>query len=181
MTFTKEEISLAEQSRVVYLGVTEARLLCVNQVMMNLLNKMKIHGIVIVPMQTIYGRTFKRIKDRAKKRAKVDIAKECLLRRKTTKCARSVEMLYPGIGEVMERIAESCDIEADKWRRTGVYTFSGDPKKCKRLTFKRLQLKLIDHYGCHFSYGTVVQLCVAKNKKRLSSKRYKGLAKMKYQ
>lgn len=54
-------------------------------------------------------------------------------------------------------------------------------KKVKRLTFKRLQQKLSDHYGRQFSYGTVVHMCVARNKKILSSKRYKGLAKIRYQ
>ena len=123
----------------------------------------------------------RRIRDRARKRAKVDIAKEPFLRRKTTKSVKLVEVLFPDIGEVMEAIAESCDVGADKWRRTGVYTFSGDPKNVKRLTFKRLQQKLSDHYGRQFSYGTVVHLCVARNKKRLSSKRYEGLAKIRYQ
>ena len=93
----------------------------------------------------------RRIRDRAKKRAKVDIAKERFLRRKTTKSVKSVEVLFPDIGEVMEAIAESCDVGTDKWRRTGVYTFSGDPKKVKRRTFKRLQQKLSDHYGRQFS------------------------------
>ena len=33
-------------------------------------------------------------------------------------------------------------------------------------------------HGRHFSYGTVVQLCVARNRRRLWSKRYKGVAKV---
>lgn len=81
----------------------------------------------------------------------------------------------------MESIAESCDIGADKWRRTGVYTFSRDPQKEKHLTFKLLQQKLEEHYGRHFSIGTVVQLCIPRNKRRLSSKLYKGVANIKYQ
>ena len=81
----------------------------------------------------------KQIKDKARKRVKVDIAKEKLLKRKTRTSSKSIEKVYPDIGKVMESFAESCDIGADKWRRTGVYTFSGDPKKEKRLTFKWLQ------------------------------------------
>ena len=104
-----------------------------------------------------------------------------MLRGKTSASAKSIEKVYPDIGKVMESIAESCDIGADKWRRTGVYTFSRDPQKEKHLTFKLLQQKLEEHYGRHFSIGTVVQLCIPRNKRRLSSKLYKGVANIKYQ
>ena len=33
-------------------------------------------------------------------------------------------------------------------------------------------------YGRHFSYGTVIQLCVARNRHRASSKWYRGLAQV---
>lgn len=33
-------------------------------------------------------------------------------------------------------------------------------------------------YNRHFSYGSVVELCVARNKRRRSSQRYKGIAKI---
>ena len=33
-------------------------------------------------------------------------------------------------------------------------------------------------YSRKFAYGTVVELCVARNKRRRSSKRYRGLAKV---
>ena len=62
----------------------------------------------------------------------------------------------------------------------GVYTFSGDPKKEKRLTFKHLQ-QTLEHYGRCFSIGTVVKLCVPRNKRISSGKRYKGVANIKYQ
>lgn len=65
--------------------------------------------------------------------------------------------------------------------KNGVYTFSGDQKKTKRVTFSKIQEKLKEHYGRHFSYGTVVQFCVSRHKRRLSSKRYKGVANIKYQ
>ena len=35
-----------------------------------------------------------------------------------------------------------------------------------------------DKYGRKFSYGTVVELCVARNKRHRSSQRYKGVAKV---
>lgn len=81
----------------------------------------------------------------------------------------------------MEKIVAEADVGADKWRRTGVYTFSGDTKKEKRITFKGIAEKLSDHYDEKISYGTVVQLCIPRNKRRLSSKRYKGAANIKYQ
>ena len=41
----------------------------------------------------------------------------------------------------MENIVREADVGADKWRRTGVYTFTGDTKKEKRMTFKKLREK----------------------------------------
>ena len=184
---TKEEVSLTNQSRLVYLDVIQAKQIVSEGITCESSDDDEVDAEVAttqyndVISEDNIRKKIMRIKDRARKRAKVDIAKERFLRRKTIKSAKSVANLYPDIGEVMETIAESCDVGADKWRRTGVYTFSGDPKKVKRLTFKRLQKKLSDHYGRHFSYGTVVQLCVARNKRRSSSQRYKGLAKIKYQ
>ena len=83
-------------------------------------------------------------------------------------------------GEVIEGFVQESDVGADSWRRTGVYTFSGDQKKTKRVTFSKIQEKSKDHYGRHFSYGTVEHLCVARHQRRLSSKSYKGVANVKY-
>lgn len=47
------------------------------------------------------------------------------------------------------------NVGADAWRRMGVLT-----------------------YNCRFSYSTIVQLCVARNKYHFSSQRYKGVAKV---
>ena len=44
--------------------------------------------------------------------------------------------------------------------------------------YERIRLYLQEVYKRHFSYGTVVQLCIARNKRRLSSKRYHGVAKV---
>ena len=72
---------------------------------------------------------------------------------------KTVINTYPDIGEVIESFVQESDVGADSWRRTGVYTFSGDQKKTKRVTFSKIQEKLKEHYARHFSYGTVVQLC----------------------
>lgn len=81
----------------------------------------------------------KQIKDEGKKRAKDEIEMRGLNGKwKSTKNAQSVLSRYPDIGEVMEQIVREADIGADKWRQTGVYTFTGDTKPEKRMTFKRL-------------------------------------------
>ena len=90
---------------------------------------------------------------------------------------KSIVNTYGGIGEVIENIVQESDIGADKWRRT----FSGDTKTKKRVTFSKIQNHLQAHYGRHFSYGTVVQLCIPRHKRRLSSKHYKAVANVKYQ
>jgi hypothetical protein len=124
----------------------------------------------------------KLIKDKAKRKAKAEIEFKGLDgKRKSVKTTKSVLSRHPDIGEVMENIVKDADVGADKWRRTGVYTFTGDTKKEKRMTFKNLQEKLCLHYGEKFSYGTVIQLCVHRNKRRMSSTRYKGVANIKYQ
>ena len=70
-----------------------------------------------------------------------------LLRKKITRSSKSILHKYPDIGDVTERIVEESDIGADGWRRTRVYTFSGDTKKSKRMTFSKIQNKLEEHYG----------------------------------
>lgn len=122
-----------------------------------------------------------RIKDSARKRAKEEIEFNRFMRKKVTPSTKTIIKTYPNIGKVIENFVEECDIGADKWRRTGVYTFSGDIKNTKRVTFGRIQEKLKEHFGREFSYGTFVQLCCARHKRRLSRKRYKGVANVRFQ
>ena len=65
---------------------------------------------------------------------------------------------------------------ADKWQRTGVLTFDGNANIKEEVTYRKIQEHLKEVYGRHFVYGTVVELCVARNKHRCSAKRYRGLA-----
>ena len=64
------------------------------------------------------------------------------------------------------------------WRRTGVLTFDGNANINDEVMYKKIQTHLENVYGRKFAYGTVVELCVARNKRRRSSKRYRGLAKV---
>ncbi len=57
-------------------------------------------------------------------------------------------------------------------------TFDGNARLPQKVTYERIRLHLQKVYGRHFSYGSVVQLCVARNKRHLSSKRYHGVAQV---
>ena len=48
----------------------------------------------------------------------------------------------------------------------------------KKVTFKNTQSHLQEVYKRKFSYGTVVQLCVARNRHRRSAANYRGIAKV---
>jgi len=65
------------------------------------------------------------IKDKGKRMAKSEIELKGLHgRRKSTEVTSSVLARHPDIGEVMENMVKEADVGADKWRRTGVYTFT---------------------------------------------------------
>ena len=85
---------------------------------------------------------------------------------------------YPNIGKDIEEFARKNRIGADSWRRTGLLTFSGNVKKGPKLTYNHIRAYLQDKYKTTFSYGTIVQLCCARNKRCLSAKRSWGAAKV---
>ena len=70
------------------------------------------------------------------------------------------------------------NVGADKWRRTGLLTFDGNVKVEQKVTYERIRQHLQEEYGCSFGYGTIVQLCVARNRRRQSALRYKGAAQV---
>lgn len=63
----------------------------------------------------------------------------------------------------------SSGVGAETWRRTGVLTFDGNRKVKRKVTFARIKTHLEEKYNTKFSYGTIVQLCVARNKRRKSA------------
>ena len=83
-----------------------------------------------------------------------------------------------GIGKVIEEYVQSRNVGADAWRRTGVLTFDGNRKVKEKATYTGIQSHLENVFKRKIGFGTVVQLCVARNKRRLSSKRYQGAAKV---
>lgn len=84
----------------------------------------------------------------------------------------------PNIGETIESFVQDHSVGADAWRRTGVLTFDGNANLKVKFTYKKIQQHLEQVYDRHFAYGTVVELCVPRNKHRRSSKHYRGLAKV---
>ena len=46
------------------------------------------------------------------------------------------------------------------------------------MTYEKICQHFQDTYRYKFSYGTVIQLCVLRNKRRRSAKRYLGVAKV---
>ena len=57
-------------------------------------------------------------------------------------------------------------------------TFDGNVRIKSKATYGRICEHLMETFGRNFAYGTVVELCIARNKRRKSAKRYKGLAKV---
>lgn len=118
------------------------------------------------------------IRRKATRDAKRKIAEQRLLKRRKSKKVSKILQDCPDIGKTIEDFVQKCGAGADAWRRTGVITFDGNKKLEKRATFKRVKEHLEEKYKRKISYGTVVQLCIARNKRSRSSLRYRGVAKV---
>lgn len=121
----------------------------------------------------------KEMKKRQRKRKRVissHIANERLLKRKITPSVSKTLQRFPNIGKDIENYVSAKRVGADKWRRTGVLTFSGNTRQGPKCTFRSIKDHLEKKYKTHLGYGTVVQLCVIRNKRHLSAKRYQGAA-----
>ncbi|XP_068761299.1 uncharacterized protein [Montipora capricornis] len=116
-------------------------------------------------------------KERKRDAAKLKAANSVLKRKVTKKVSRIIKE-HPTIGSDIEEFVKSKKVGADAWRRTGVLTFDGNRTRGKQVTYKAIQDHLQEKYSCKIGYGTVVQLCVVRSKRRISAKRYKGVAKV---
>ena len=103
------------------------------------------------------------------------IAERKFLYRKASRKVSGILMECPDIGQKIEEFVKERSVGADAWRRTGVLTFDGNKQVKEKVTYERIQSYLQEIYQRKISYGTVVQLCCARNKRRLSAKRYKGV------
>ena len=115
---------------------------------------------------------------KAVREIKKKITERRFLKRRRSKRVSRFLSEVPGIGKEIENFVKECDAGADAWHRTGVITFDGNRKVKKKPTFKRVKEHLEEKFQLKISYGTVVQLCVARNKRRKSAARYKGIAKV---
>ena len=85
---------------------------------------------------------------------------------------------YPDIGGLRTLLRVAALEQMPAWRHTGVLTFDGNKQVKEKVTYERIKLHLEEVYQRNFAYGTVVQLCCARNKCRLSASRYKGVAQV---
>jgi len=105
-------------------------------------------------------------------------------RRREVSCSQiskrvsKIQQECPAVGKTIEDFVSAGSVGADQWRRTGVLTFDGNLKIGKKVTYQKIQQHLEEVYNRHFSYGTVVQLCIPRNKRRRLASRYQGLAKV---
>ena len=105
-------------------------------------------------------------------------AERHFLARKQSRSVRGILKDHPDIGSVIEEFVKERNIGADAWRRTGVLTFDGNTKVKQKVTYNRIREYLQSVYKRKFSHGTVVQMCVARNRRRKSACRYKGVARV---
>ena len=110
-------------------------------------------------------------------RAKM-IAEKRFFSNKKSKRVSKLLQECPDIGNVIEKYVQDRNIGADAWRRTGVLTFDGNVHLKEKVTYERIRQHLVDVYKRNISFGTVVELCVARNKRRRSAKRYRGIARV---
>lgn len=118
------------------------------------------------------------IKRRARRLHAKAVAEKRFLSRKRSKAVSRILRDCPNIGETIELFVDDHSVGADAWRRTGVLTFNGNANIKNKATYRGIQKHLEEVYGRTFSYGSVIELCIPRNKRRHSSKRYKGIAKV---
>lgn len=126
---------------------------------------------LVLKRRTAILRRARRLKAKA-------LAQKRFLGRKVSKRANTILTTCPDIGEQIEKYVQECNVGADAWRRTGVLTFDGNIKLKEKVTYEGIRQHLQHVYHRHFSYGTFVELCVARNKRRRSAKRYHSVAKV---
>ena len=95
------------------------------------------------------------------------MAEQHFLGRKKSKRQSKILEECPDIGKTIEKVVSERNVGADAWHRTGVLTFDGNIQLSEKVTYERIRAYLCEVYNSHFSYGTVVQLCGARNEENL--------------
>ena len=136
------------------------------------------HSVISERVKKLIAKRQKSIKRQKQRCVAKLLVKRRFLSRKISKKLHGVLKECPTIGKEIEAFVSERNVGADAWRRTGVLTFDGNRKVKEKVTYERIRKHLEEVYGRKFSYGTVVQLCIARNKRRHSAKNYKGVAKV---
>ena len=137
-----------------------------------------IHDPLQKEAQSAIVQKIRNLRLNSKREAAKKIAEARFVKRRRGKKVSKILKECPDIGQTIENYVKSAAVGADSWRRTGVLTFDGNRKVQKKPTFNRMKEHLEMVYGRKFGYGTVVELCVARNKRRKTSSRYRGLARV---
>lgn len=136
----------------------------------------ELNNVVNESSRKLIAKRRKAIKRRAQRERAKAFAERRFLTRKTSKRVSKIMKECPDIGKTIEKFVEERKVGADAWRRTGVLTFDGNTRLKEKVTYERIRQHVQHVYHRNFAYGTVVQLCIARNKRRLSAKRYKSVA-----
>lgn len=118
------------------------------------------------------------IRRRARRKTAKAIAEQHFLSCKVPRRVSRILQECPDIGKTIENFVEEHSVGADAWRRTGILTFDGNTRIKQKVTYEKIRRHLEETYQRKFSYGTVIQRCVPRNKRRRSAVRYKGVAKV---
>lgn len=137
-----------------------------------------LHDIASNKAKSLIAKKRKTLRRQARYLTSKRLAEQNFLSRKVSSKTRGILKDFPNIGEEIESFVEESSIGADSWRRTGVLTFDGNTRVKNKVTYNRIRQHLSSVYKRTFSFGSIVQLCIARNKRRLSAKRYKGVAKV---
>ena len=129
-------------------------------------------------MKRIVSKKRKSLTRRVRRQKAKALSARNFLSRTISKQTKTVVDKFPDIGKSIESFVSESSIGADAWRRTGVLTFDGNLRVKEKVTYERIRQHLEEKYDHHFSYGTVVQLCIARNKRRRSSSNYRGVAQV---
>ena len=125
-----------------------------------------------------WWRNILQFEDEQKRRAAKAVAEKHYLSRKVSKKISKVVQECPDIGKTIESYVQEHQVDADAQRCTGVLTFDGNTHLKNKATYEGIKQHLQTIYKQTFSYGTVVQLCIPRNKQRSSAKRYRWLTKV---
>ena len=98
-------------------------------------------------------------------------------RRVLKKTSKLIEA-FPHIGEMIEDYVKDHNVGADSWRRTGVLTFDSNAHLKEKVTYGKIKKYLESALCRNIAYGTVVELCIPRNNRRRSAKRYRSLAQV---